>query len=154
MNKYYLIARNMWDEMTTYRLNFATWRVRMVIRLLTTYFLWDVLLRQNNSFFGFTHATILTYVLMGSLLDSVVFSSRSYGIADDINNGDLSNYLLKPMNYFLYWAAKDIGDKAMNVAFFTFEFALFYVIIRPPFILQTNVILLILFIIAILIAMI
>src|ERR1700704_2231926 len=112
MKKYYLVARNMWDQIVMYRLSFSTWRLRMVVQLITTYFLWDVLVRQTQSFSGYTHTTILTYVILASFLNAIVFSSRSYEIADDINNGNLSNYLLKPFNYFLYHAARDVGDKA------------------------------------------
>ncbi len=33
MKKYYIIARNTWDEMLTYRVSFIMWRVRNIIAL-------------------------------------------------------------------------------------------------------------------------
>src|SRR6266568_2207224 len=148
MKKYYLIARNMWDEILTYRLNFLVWRVRTVLGLVMLYFLWDAIFSRTSNLLGYNHNTILTYILGTSFLQAVVFSSRSNGMADEINNGDLSNFLLRPINYFYYWAAKDIGDKAMNTMFFLGEFTIFYLIVRPPFLLQTNIIYLLLFIIS------
>src|SRR5437868_10959013 len=97
---------------------------------------------------------MLTYILLGAFLDALIFSSQSIGLADEINNGDLSNFLLRPLNYFFYWAAKDIGDKTMYIMFFIIEFSLFVLVIRPPFYFQTSVFILSLFLIAILLAVI
>lgn len=140
MKKYYLIGRNMWDQISTYRFNFIVWRIRNVARLLTLYFLWEAILGKQTNLFGYSRSMLLTYILLGALLDALVFSSQSFGLADEINNGTLSNFLLRPLNYFFYWAAKDIGDKTMNVMFFIMEFSIFLVIIHPPFFLQTNII--------------
>lgn len=128
----------MWDQIFIYRLNFSVWRIRQMARLLTVYFLWDAILGKNQTLFGYNHTQILTYMLLGSFIDAIVFSSQSFALADEINNGDLSNFLLRPINYFLYWAAKDAGDKLMNVLFFIFEFTIFVLILRPPFYFQTN----------------
>lgn len=142
----------MWDQIFTYRLNFSVWRIRQFVRLLALFFLWDAILGSNRSLFGYTRTTMLTYVLVGSFIDAIVFSSQSFNLADEINNGDLSNFLLRPLNYFFYWAAKDVGDKLMNIMFFVGEFALFVLLIRPPFFFQTHIIVLLLFFIAICIA--
>jgi ABC-2 type transport system permease protein len=59
-------------------------------------------------------------------------------IGDEINTGNLSNYLLKPINYFLYYLSKDLGDKAMNIVFSIFEIGLIIFIFKPPLFFQRN----------------
>src|SRR5581483_8490660 len=152
MKKYYQIMKNTWDEMVTYRLNFSMWRFRNVLQLLTMYFLWYSVIPSNKSIFGYSHSLILTYILGTSILSSVVLSSRSYDIGDVINKGELSNFLLKPINFFYYLFAKDIGDKAMNIVFSFGELFLLFILLRPPFLIQTNPFYLVAFLIAICIA--
>jgi len=146
--------KNTWDEMVTYRLNFSMWRFRNVLQLLTMYFLWYSVIPSNKSIFGYSHSLILTYILGTSILSSVVLSSRSYDIGDVINKGELSNFLLKPINFFYYLFAKDIGDKAMNIVFSFGELFLLFILLRPPFLIQTNPFYLVAFLIAICIAVI
>ena len=138
MNKYFLITKNTWAEVLTYRLNFVMWRLRVVLQLLTMYFLWFAILPQGISLHTYNQSQILTYILGTSLMSSIVIASRSYSVGEEINRGDLSNYLIKPINYFWYWFAKDLGDKAMNLAFSISEIVLLFFILRPPLFIQSD----------------
>jgi ABC-2 type transport system permease protein len=152
MNKYFLVIKNTWDEIVTYRLNFVMWRVRTVLLLLTTYFLWKALIPANQQLFGYTQSLILTYVLGASLITALVFASRTQEIGDNINSGDLSIFLIRPINYFGYWLSRDIGDKAMNMSFSLIEIALLFILLRPPIFIQTNIIFILLMFIMIMLA--
>lgn len=145
MKKYFLAAKNTWDETFAYRLNFSLWRIRIVMNLFVTYFLWLALLGSRSSIFSYTKEQIITYILGTAFIGNMVFSSRSASIGDEINNGDLSNYLIKPINYFTYWFFRDLGDKTMNLSFAFFEFILIFLIFKPIFFIQTNLIYIILF---------
>ena len=153
MKKYWLVAKNTWDEMLTYRLNFVMYRMRNVLSFLTFYFLWIALVPKSGSLFGYNQSVMLTYVLGTALLNAFVLSSRSYTVGDDIIQGTLSNYLIKPMQYFFYWVAKDAGDKAMNIAFASVELTILFFLLRPPLLLQTDIVYIIFFLLSILIAM-
>jgi ABC-2 type transport system permease protein len=149
MNKYLLVIRNTWDEIVTYRLNFIMWRVRTILQILTVYFLWSVLIPQNGQIFGYTQSKILTYVLVSALVGSIVFATRTQEIGDNINSGDLSIFLIRPINYFGYWFAREIGDKAMNIVFSIVELMIMYIILRPPVFIQTDIVYLLLMAISI-----
>lgn len=138
MKKYFLIAKVTWQEMFAYRLNFVMWRVRMVLLLLTVYFLWFAILPQKGTLFGYTQSLMLTYILGTSLISSIVLSSKTIAVGDDINDGKLSNFLIKPMNYFIYWFARDAGDKAMNIIFSMCELVVLFFLLHPPIFIQTN----------------
>jgi ABC-2 type transport system permease protein len=154
MKKYYLIAKNTWDEMLTYRINFSLWRVRMVIGLLISYFLWSSVMPDSGTLFGYTKSLMVTYVVLAPLVFAIVFSSRTHEMAENINRGDLSIFLVKPFGYFKYWFSRDMGDKAMNIAFCIGEFALFIWLIKPEIYLQTNLVYLGLFVISLILAII
>ncbi|MGH7245640.1 MAG: ABC transporter permease [Candidatus Levyibacteriota bacterium] len=138
MKKYLLVAKNTWDEILVYRLNFILWRMRVILQLLTVYFLWESILPQGSSLFGYNQRLMLTYILGTSFMYSMVLTSRSYAVGADINNGNLSNFLIRPINYFFYWFAKDLGDKAMNILFSIFELTVFIILLQPSLFFQTN----------------
>lgn len=130
------------------------WRIRSVLQLLTIYFLWLSILPQNKTLLSYTHSTMLTYILGASLIGSIVLSSRSYIVGEEINNGNLLNFLLKPINYFKYWFSKDIGDKSMNIIFSVIELTILFILLKPPFFFQTNPIYILLFLFSILLSVI
>lgn len=152
MRKYFQIAKNTWDETVSYRLNFVMWRVRVVLQIITLYFLWLSILPKETTFLGYNQSTILTYILGTSILSALVLSSRSYSVGDEINQGNLSNFLIKPLNYFLYQFARDIADKSMNVIFSISELAILFLILRPPLFIQTDFVYISFFIISIILA--
>lgn len=153
MKAYLLFAKNTWNEIVTYRLNFVMWRVRNLLQLLTIYLLWATITSQSANIFGYTKAEMLTYILGASFLTAVVISSRTQEMGDNINSGDLSIFLIRPINYFGYFLSRDLGDKAMNVIFSILEITLVYLVLKPPIFIQTNFINLAFFIISITLAL-
>lgn len=152
MRAYLIVARNTWDEIFTYRLNFVMWRVRVVLQFLTIYILWVGLSSNQQVLFGYSKSLILTYILGTSFLSAIVLSSRTQEIGENINSGDLSTFLIKPFDYFKYWFARDLGDKAMNIFFAIFEFAILFLLLKPPLFVQTDPIYLALTLLAIILA--
>lgn len=154
MKMYWLVAKNTWIETLTYRLNFTMWRVRVTLELLTRYFLWLAIIPEGSSFLSYSQSQMLTYILLTSIISAIVESTRTSDIAADINEGNLSNYLIKPINYFMYWFSRDLGDKLMNILFMCIELSIFFVVFQPPFIIQTNPFTIFSFLIAIFLAII
>lgn len=138
MKKYLRVLTSTWDEMTTYRFNFMMWRLRMVLQLVTVYFLWLTVTPKNGEIFGYSQTLILTYVLGAAFIGSIVLSTRTQEIGENINTGDLSNFLSRPISYFGYWFARDIGDKLFNISFAVGELVLLYFLLKPPIFLQTD----------------
>lgn len=149
MKKYYLIGKGVIDEILIDRVNFLVWRFRIVISVLIGYFLWTALLSKQATISGYNTSLMLTYILFGSIVASFVFNSRSFTIGDDINQGNLSNALLRPYNYFLGVFSSDIADKVINVLFSIIELTILFFILKPPIIFQTNSFILFLTVVAI-----
>lgn len=136
--KYFKVGSLSWTNGFVYRANFITWRLRMVIQFLAVYFLWEVVISKESSVFGYEKASLFTYILAASLLRSIVLSSKSIDAQTEIATGELSNYLLKPINYFGLWFSRDMADKILNSLFCVVEIGLIYALLKPPILLQTN----------------
>ena len=149
VKKYFTVFKISWSNGFVYRLNFLLWRLRSVIVILTVYFLWDAVFKGDQIIAGYTKDKILTYVFLTSVLTSLVFSNRSIDAAGEITDGRLSNYLLRPINYHLYWFSRDFADKFLNLVFSFIEIILLYFILQPPIFLQTNPVIIIQFISAV-----
>jgi len=90
-------------------------RFRALVVLVSFYYFWSALLRNRTSFAGYDHAQMITYVFGMNVLRSLVFASRTYEIAGEINHGRLSGYLLKPVNFFIYTFSRDLAEKTTNL---------------------------------------
>lgn len=154
MRKYFQIIKSTWEEYMTYRLNFVLWRVRWVLQRLVVYFLWWAIFSGREEFFGYSQAMILTYVLLTSIVGSVVLSTMTVEIGNSINRGDLSNFLIRPMSFLRYYIARDAGDKLLNIGFSIVEIALLVILLRPQIYFQSDPVILLLTVLAIVIGMI
>lgn len=117
----------------------------MVMQLLITYFLWWAIFGTREDLpageaglFGYTQSMILTYILLTSVVRTVVLGTTTMEIGDLINHGNLSNFLVKPIHFFAYYWARDVADKALNLFFAIGELTILFFILRPPIFLQTD----------------
>lgn len=141
MHKYLQIFKISFQEEFVYKWNFVLWRLRNVFQILLTYFLWSSIYSDpDRVIFGYDRSRILTYVFGVMVVRALVFSSRAMDVSNDVAGGDLSNYLLKPMNYFKYWFTRDVSSKVLNLIFAALEFTFLYLIFKPEFYFQTNVV--------------
>lgn len=138
MSKYWLVFNNSLSEYFSYRLNFLLWRVRVVISILITYFLWASVFQSQNEVFGYNQSSMLTYILLITFLQGVILSTQTHRVANEIYVGDLSNFLIKPINYIGFNLARDLSDKTINTFFSIIEITLFFFILAPPIVVQTN----------------
>lgn len=154
MQTYLSIFKISFQEEFAYRLNFILWRARNVLQIFIAFYLWDTIFANpDRIIFGYDKAKILTYVFGLIIVRAFVLSSRTVDVAGEISRGELSNYLVKPINYFKYWLTRDLSSKALNLGFAFVEGVLLYLYLRPPFFVQTDPLFISGFLVAITIAM-
>ena len=115
MRKYWFIFSIYWQEGLQQRSSFFVDRFRSFVVLISFYYLWTALLKGRSTFAGYDHSQMITYILGMNILRSLVFASRTYEIAGEINHGRLSGYLLKPINFFIYTFFRDLSEKSINL---------------------------------------
>jgi ABC-2 type transport system permease protein len=153
--RYLAIFRISFQQEFSYKLSFIMWRLRNVLQVFVAFYFWNTLFASNNtSLFGYDRTKILTYVFTILFMRAVVFSVRAVDVSGQIANGDLSNWLLKPIGYMKYWFTRDLSSKALNFVFAFFEILLLYLLLRPPLYLQTDLGLLLIFLVFMVLAII
>ena len=122
-------------------MSFVMWRVRNVLQILVAFFLWDTIFSyRGGEIFGYDKGKILTYILGLIFIKAFVLSARAQDVAGEIARGEIINYMLKPVSYFKYWLTRDISSKALNLAIAVGEFIILYIILKPPFFFQSNIV--------------
>ncbi len=134
-----------------YRLSFVLWRVRMVMQILVIYFLWWAIFKGHNTLFGYTQGMMLTYILLSAIVRPFSMGTRTQEVGSLINEGDLSNFLVRPINFLRYYVFRDLADKILNIIFAFFEVSILFIILKPSIFLQTNPAVLILTVFALII---
>lgn len=153
MNKYISIFKIALRQEFVYKLNFIIWRVRNIIQVLVFFFLWSAVFQNSDaSYFGYTQEKIIAYSFLLIFIRSVVMSSKTTDVSGYVSSGDLSNYLLKPLNFFKYLLTKDAASKFLNISFSAVEITVLFLILRPNIFIQTNPSNIILFILSLIIA--
>jgi ABC-2 type transport system permease protein len=129
---------NTFVEMFTYRAHFLLWRLRSIIAFLAVFFMWNALFMQREAIAGFTKPEMFTYVILGAFLSMVIFSAKSGVIADEIKDGTLSVYLMRPVGYFRSWFMRDAADKLFNIGASILELSVIIYLLAPPMSLSTD----------------
>jgi len=153
MRKYWQIFKISFEEEFAYKMNFIMWRVRNVFQIIITFYLWNTIFTApGREIFGYDKSRILTYVFALMIVRAIVLSARAVDVSSDVAEGNLSNYLVKPISYFKYWMTRDIASKALNLSFAATEFVILFVILKPPFFFQTDIYVFLSFLIAVILA--
>jgi len=152
MRSYLRVFKNTFAEYFIFRFNFILWRFRVVIQILTLYFFWMAVFASRGQIFGYGKTEMITYVILTLFLTSFVLATGTNSVGEEINSGELTNYLIRPISYFGYWASRDLVDKFFNVFFAVVEGVLLFLILRPLFFLQTDILWLALFVLAVILS--
>jgi ABC-2 type transport system permease protein len=92
---------------------------------------WSVLFSQNQSLFGYQRSEMITYILLVSILQSLILATYWNGLAETVYSGKLSKELLKPLNIYLYLWSYEVADKLQNFFFVILESLLLMVVFQP-----------------------
>lgn len=153
MRKYWAAFLTNWEQGLVYRLNFTLWRVRSVLQLLLVYFIWWTVFQNQTQVFGYTQMTILTYIMVSAIIRAITLSSRVIDVAGQINEGNIANFLVKPLSFIGYFFARDMADKLLNILFVVVEIMALIYLLKPPIFLQTDLAVLGLFMMSTLLAL-
>lgn len=113
MRKYLAIINTYWQRGLAYRFTIIAFRVGEVAEMLVLILLWTALFKEQTLIRGFTEREMITYVLMGNLFHIIVRNFFSDFIASEINEGRLSMFLVKPISYFRFAFAREIGRNSL-----------------------------------------
>lgn len=133
MGKYSQVAITSWQRAMVYRWNTALevwgYLLTMVISVLLWRFVFETTGKGNIA--GYTAPEMISYLLIAGWLASTFwFTAQGNRIINDIKDGTLSNYLVKPMHILGYYHAYGLMGKLsqifMSAIFFSVVLAALY----------------------------
>lgn len=103
MTKYYQAFLVGLQSNLVYRWNFAVRGCFSLFQLVLVFVLWGAAFAGSARLGGFSFNQTLTYFLVVSVLQFFVGAfNEDYQISEEIRNGLINQFLLKPINYFAY----------------------------------------------------
>ena len=101
-----------------YRWNFAVRSVFWFFHLVVVFILWGAVFASNPAVGGFSFAQTLTYFVVIFVLQFFIGAfNEDYQISEDIRNGLINQFLLKPINYFAYRLSVFAAARVVSGAF-------------------------------------
>jgi ABC-2 type transport system permease protein len=86
-----------------YRVNFGIRGFFSFFHLIVVFILWSAAYRGNPDIGGFSFAQTFTYFVALIVVQFMIGAfNEDYQISEDIRNGLINQFLLKPVNYFAY----------------------------------------------------
>ena len=104
MRKYWHVIKIGFENTLVYRVNFFFRAGFGLIPLLATIYLWQTIYRGKGSdVAGYSLAGMISYYLLVTIVDTLTaVNEDDWQIAADIKDGNISQFLLKPINYLSY----------------------------------------------------
>jgi ABC-2 type transport system permease protein len=101
-----------------YRWNFGVRCIFWFFHLLVVFILWGAAFGGKATIGGYTFAATLTYFLVIFVLQFFIGAfNEDYQISEDIRNGLINQFLLKPINYFAYRLSVFAAARVVSGAF-------------------------------------
>lgn len=126
-----------WSTQLSYRLNFIVGRLREFVVYGAMLLLYSALPQGSGSY---SQSDLLTYTLISSLFGSAIFIYIMTSIANEIAEGNLTNYLLRPINYFGFWISQSLAARVLTFGGGLLQLALLtWLFSDKPLALQNNI---------------
>lgn len=140
MNKYWHVINVGIQNNLTYRFNFLARTLFGLIPLLAILYMWRTIYAGNGrgSEVGtYTLAQMTSYYLVVTLVDALTaVNEDDWQIAADIKDGNISQFLLKPIDYLMYRLCLFVSGRITYLAVAAIPLALFFLALRqylvPP----------------------
>ena len=134
-SKYATAYRLALSRALVYRANLFLGAINVLIWFGTLILLYRAI---GGSIGGYSTAELVTYILGTSLLAATLFTNVMDQMADEIVEGDLVNYLLRPINYFYYWIARGAAVRTVLLVIAVAEIILLGLTVADDVLFQSN----------------
>src|SRR6266571_1791323 len=142
MRKYWHVINIGIQNTLVYRVNFLFRAVFGLIPLAAVLFLWRAIYASKEGggeVAGYTLAQMTSYYLLVTIVDALTaVNEDDWQIAADIKDGNISQFLLKPIDYLSYRLCLFLSGRLTYLAVAGIPLALFIIYLRRYFVLPAN----------------
>ena len=114
INKYIKSFLMGFEEAMQYRTNFILGILSTIFPITIQVYIWKAVFMNDSEklVYGFSYKQIIVYTLLSAIVAKFVSSGGfEWEVNDDIKNGGLNKYLVKPVGYFNYRICCALGKK-------------------------------------------
>lgn len=133
MRKYWAVAKTAWQNIAEYRANLVGHAIAHLLTLFCLIYLWRAIFVGRLFFGSYSLGAIISYFIMTKFLHFANRGDTSRRIADEIKQGDLSLYLLKPWSYLKCCFAVTIAERLFQAIVDLAIVSLFLILIPQYF---------------------
>jgi ABC-2 type transport system permease protein len=138
MQKYWHVINVGLQNNLTYRFNFLARAVFGLIPLIATLYAWQTIYSgkgQGSEVGSYTLAEMVSYYLLVTVVDALTaVNEDDWQIAADIKDGNISQFLLKPIDYLAYRLCLFVSGRISYLAVATIPLFIFIFCLRHYFV--------------------
>lgn len=114
MAKYWLIFKLGIQRELAFRGNFFVRFVSLLTSWSVLVYLWLAIYGEGKQLGDYSLKEMITYYTLITLFSFIITQSVAYQISDDIREGQLVQYLIKPLKYIGHQFFKELGRNTLN----------------------------------------
>ncbi len=137
MKKYWHVINVGIQNNLTYRFNFLARTVFGLVPLIATLYVWQAIYTGNgkgSEVGSYTFAEMISYYLLVTIVDALTaVNEDDWQIAADIKDGNISQFLLKPIDYLAYRLCLFFSGRITYLAVAVIPLAVFVLCLRNYF---------------------
>ena len=119
MGKYLATIENSMKKSLAYRADTFIRMLAAFFSFVVLFFLWTTIYGQGNQIGNYSLAQIITYYVFVAIFELLIMSlDVSWGIGEEIKNGQIVGSILKPINYLKYKFAQAVGGLIYRLIIF------------------------------------
>ena len=130
---YFFVFKMSFVKMLTYRMRYYTGILTYFLYVSVNYYIWKAAFSGDNSkqINGFTLSEMSTYIVIGWILRSFSYSSIDDEIDSMVSTGQITNYLIRPVNFQFYMLASAVGEATFRIFMFSLPIAITLLLFFP-----------------------
>lgn len=117
MKKYITLFHINWQNSLQYRFSLFVYIGGYSLYIGVLLYLWSAIYSEGQSVGNYTLSQLTTYYILQLMINSIIFSYVSWDVIDNIKTGNFSNFLTKPLDYYMYWFTINISGKMLEAIF-------------------------------------
>lgn len=133
IKKYYSIAKTGFQQGMEHRVDFFIGIIGWSTRIMISAFLFMAVFQNKTSIGSYNFSDTMLYFLVVQIIMTFSFVRVEFNICNDIQTGNFSNYLVKPISYLGYQIASELGRNFVRSFFGVGIFGAAILLYRPEF---------------------
>lgn len=111
MGKYFAVISNSIKKNLAYRANNFIAMVSILLSFIVLFFFWNSIYMQGNQIGTYSLNEIISYYIFVTAFQLIFTGDNTaWSVSEEIRNGQISNNILKPINYLKYKLSQSFGN--------------------------------------------